>query len=49
MADAPSQLPAGNSLPSGAGFQNAERQNNGETPQDRPAVMQENTVCDEAP
>ncbi|DAA79663.1 TPA_exp: Uncharacterized protein A8136_0436 [Trichophyton benhamiae CBS 112371] len=43
MADAPSQLPAGNSLPSGAGFQNAERQNNGETPQDRPAVMQENT------
>ncbi|EFR03136.1 hypothetical protein MGYG_06130 [Nannizzia gypsea CBS 118893] len=43
MADAPSQLPAGNPLPSGAGFQNAERQNNGETPQDRPAVMQDNT------
>ncbi|EEQ33022.1 conserved hypothetical protein [Microsporum canis CBS 113480] len=43
MADAPSQLPGGNPLPSGAGFQNPEKQNNGETLQDKPITMQDNT------
>ncbi|KAM5443688.1 COMPASS (complex proteins associated with Set1p) component [Microsporum ferrugineum] len=46
MADAPSQLPGGNPLPSGAGFQNPEKQNNGETLQDKPITMQDNTDYD---
>ncbi|KAK2843911.1 hypothetical protein FQN49_005956 [Arthroderma sp. PD_2] len=44
MADAPPHLPGGNPPPSGTGFQNSDKQNNGEALQDRPIFMQNNAT-----